>query len=297
MNKRNGTGPIAESELILNPDGSIYHINLKPEHVGDIIITGGDPNRIAVISKYFDTVDFKTSKREFVTHCGTLNGKRITAISTGIGTDNIDIVFNEIDALVNIDLETKTVKKELKSLLFFRMGTSGGLQPDLDVDSVVVSSHGIGLDNLMLNYQRENNPEESAILNAFINQMDLAQEPLNPYIASGSESLLHSFGNKFHKGITVTCSGFYGPQGRRLRLEPSLPHLIDRLPEFSYGDHRITNFEMETSGIYGLGELLGHQCLSINTVIANRVNRKFSNDPYQAVESMIENSLEVIAGL
>lgn len=285
---------IPASELVLNPDGSIFHLALHPEEIGDLIITAGDPDRVAAISKHFDRIELKRQKREFVTHTGELNGHRITAISTGIGTDNIDIVLNELDALVNIDLKNRTVKATPTSLSIIRMGTSGGLQAELGVDSMVLSTHGMGLDNLLHYYQRPGDDQMEDLENAFIEQMGLKDQPIRPYAAAGSSKLREKFGEDIYAGITVTCSGFYGPQGRQLRLTPEYATLLDKLPQFSHKGHSITNFEMETSGIYGLGGLLGHECLSINTIIANRVTQEFSKDPHAAVEKMIEQALAVL---
>ena len=288
------SGPIPASELVLNPDGSVYHLNLRPEHLGDLIITAGDPGRIASISKHFDRIEFRSEKREFVAHTGSIGRKRITALSTGIGTDNIDIVLSELDALANIDLETRTIRPQPKALTIVRMGTSGGLQADLGVDTVVVSSHGIGLDNLMHYYTWTPSDEERALGDAFSAHGRLTETAIRPYVAAADGGLLERFSAHFKSGITVTCSGFYGPQGRALRGRPAFPHLLDSLPAFRFGSHRITNFEMETSGIYGMGRLLGHRCLSVNTIVANRVEQRFSSDPHRAVERMIEQALEIL---
>jgi uridine phosphorylase len=288
---------LTDSELILNPDGSIYHLNLRPENIGDIVLMGGDPNRVPVISSRLDAIEFKTSKREFVTHTGRLGDKRITVISTGIGTDNIDIVLNELDALVNIDLETRQIKEKKKNLTIIRLGTSGGLQPDIQEDDIVVSSHGLGLDNLMHYYARGNKNEETEMTQSFLKQMGISNENIRPYIAAGSSKYFPIFKKHFKHGITVTCSGFYGPQGRKLRLQPALPELVNKLHTFDFNGNRITNFEMETSGIYGLGQLLGHHCISLNTIIANRVTGRFSQDPYKAIENMIDKAMEIIAEL
>lgn len=285
--------PFAASELVLNNDGSVYHLALHPDEIGEIIITGGDPNRVAAISRHFDRIDVQRQKREFVTHTGELNGKRITALSTGIGTDNIDIVFNELDALANIDLKSRMPKSTIKPLTIVRLGTSGGLQPELDVDSIIVSSHGLGLDNLMHFYQWKPAPEEGALQLAFREHMQWHNAPITPYVIGASGHLLEKF-KDFPQGITVTCSGFYGPQGRQLRGSAAYPDLLDKLPSFSANGHRITNFEMETSGIYGMGRLLGHRCLSVNTIIANRANQTFSKDPHSAVERMIEIALKTL---
>lgn len=288
---------IAESELILNERGALYHVNLRPEELADMIITVGDPGRVPQVSKFFDNIEIKQQHREFVTHTGTIGKKRLTVISTGIGPDNIDIVLNELDALVNINLETRTVKKEHKALSIVRMGTCGSLQADIKVDDIVAGTHGIGLDNLLWYYRLEPNEEELQILQQFITQTQLNSEVVAPYISTASVSLLKHFVKGYQHGITVTCPGFYGPQGRVLRLGLRQPNLVDYLTKFSFGSHRIANFEMETSAIYGLSRLLGHQCLSLNTVVANRVTKTFSTDGTAAVNNMISKSLEILSAI
>lgn len=288
---------IAESELILNSRGAIYHLDVRPEELATNIITVGDPDRVREVSKHFDSVEITRSHREFVTHTGRLGGKRITVVSTGIGTDNIDIVLNELDALVNIDLESRTIKNEHTSLNIIRLGTTGSLQEDVAIDELVASTHGIGIDNLMNFYRLEPNDEENNLLQQFISHTQLSARLAQPYISAGSIHLMKHFVDGFHQGITVTCPGFYGPQGRILRLGLRQPDLIDTLTSFNYGGHRITNFEMETAGIYGLGKLLGHQCLSLSVIVANRINKTFSKDGSKAVENLIIKSLEVISGL
>lgn len=284
---------IAESELIINNRGGIYHLDLRPEEMASNVITVGDPGRVEKISKHFDKVEVKREHREFVTHTGTIGGKRISVMSTGIGPDNIDIVLNEIDALVNIDFETRTINPELKQLNIIRIGTSGSLQADIPIDSFVAGTHGLGLDNLMNFYKWEHNDEEKELIQAFVTQTQLHSQ-FNPYIAGASMNLLKHFTDGYHHGITVTCPGFYGPQGRILRLPISNPHLIDRLSDFSYGENRISNFEMESSAIYGLGRALGHNCLALNAIIANRVNKNFSKDANSLVEKLIVKSLEIM---
>ena len=284
---------IAESELIINNRGGIYHLDLRPEEMASNVITVGDPGRVEKISKHFDKVEVKREHREFVTHTGTIGGKRISVMSTGIGPDNIDIVLNEIDALVNIDFETRTINSELKQLNIIRIGTSGSLQADIPIDSFVAGTHGLGLDNLMNFYKWEHNDEEKELIQAFVTQTQLHSQ-FNPYIAGASMNLLKHFTDGYHHGITVTCPGFYGPQGRILRLPISNPHLIDRLSDFSYGENRISNFEMESSAIYGLGRALGHNCLALNAIIANRVNKNFSKDANSLVEKLIVKSLEIM---
>lgn len=286
---------IAESEMIINDSGAIYHLNARPGEIAANVITVGDPDRVKEVSKHFDSVEFKTAHREFVTHTGFLGKKRISVVSTGIGTDNIDIVMNELDALMNIDFETRTIKNDLTSLNIIRIGTSGSLQKDIPVDSYVASSHGLGIDNLMNYYITENNDEEIQILQSFITQTQLNPKLAYPYISCAAMSLMRHFVDGFHSGITVTCPGFYGPQGRVLRLGLSNPQLIDRLTDFSFGNHRITNFEMETAGIYGLGKALHHNCISLSAIVANRVDKIFSKDGNAAVENLIMKTLETIS--
>lgn len=285
---------IAESELIINSRGAIYHLDLRPEELASNVITVGDPDRVEKISKHFDKIEVKRQHREFITHTGTIGNKRISVMSTGIGPDNIDIVLNEVDALVNIDFETRTINPELKQLNIIRIGTSGSLQADIPIDSFVAGTHGLGLDNLMNFYKWEHNDQEKELIQAFVTQTQLHSQ-FNPYIAGASMKLLKHFTDGYHQGITVTCPGFYGPQGRVLRLPISNPHLIDRLSDFSYGEHRISNFEMESSAIYGLGRVLGHNCLALNAIIANRVNKDFSKDAQGLVEKLIIKSLEIMA--
>lgn len=285
---------IGASELIITPRNTIYHLDLCPEQLADTVITVGDQDRVPLVSQYFDSIEHKAQHREFVTHTGFVGKKRISVVSTGIGPDNIDIVLNELDALANIDFGTRTVKEEKRSLNIVRLGTSGSLQADVPVDSFVVSSFAIGLDNLMHYYVHNNNAEERFILSEFTTHTSLTGKGLAPYIAEGAISLRKHFTQGFHTGITVTCPGFYGPQGRVLRGAIAYPHLIDALGTFTSRDNRITNFEMETSAIYGLGKLLGHYCLSISAIVANRVQKTFSTDANAAVYNMIRSALEII---
>lgn len=284
---------IAESELIINNRGAIYHIDLKPDELANTIITVGDPDRVAVVSKHFDSVEVKRQHREFISHTGYIGKKRITVISTGIGPDNIDIVVNELDALKNIDIDNRTIKADHTPLTIIRLGTSGALQADIPVDSLVAGTHGLGLDNLLNFYRLESNTEEQQMLQQFIAHTQLTGN-IQPYLVAGSSHILKHFVNGFHQGITVTCPGFYGPQGRILRLGISNPSLVDNLTSFRFGSHRISNFEMETSAIYGLGKLLGHHCLSINVIVANRVRKEFSKDGAAAVEKLIGTCLGII---
>jgi uridine phosphorylase len=285
---------IGESELILNPRGSIYHIDLKREEMADTIITVGDPDRVGIVSSFFDNIEFKTQHREFVTHTGYVGKKRLTVISSGIGPDNIDIVMNELDAVANINFETRQINDTHSPLTIFRMGTSGSLQADVPVDSLVVGSHGIGLDNVLHYYNWENSAHEQQLENEFNNYTGLYKGPIRPYAVQGSTSLLQHFNEGYHKGITVTCPGFYAPQGRVVRAPLRFEQLVNQLNTFTFEQTRITNFEMETSAIYGLGKVFGHQCLSINTIVANRQTKTFAKDAKSSVLNMISKTLEII---
>ena len=286
---------IAESELIINARGAIYHLDLRPEELANNIITVGDPDRVDEVSKYFDKVEVKQQHREFVSHTGRLGNKRVTVVSTGIGTDNIDIVLNELDALVNINFDTRQINEQLKTLNIIRIGTSGSLQGDIPVDSFVVSTHGLGLDNLLNYYRLEHNEQEKQLLHSFITHTQLHTGVCHPYISGAGAHLLKDFVEGFHHGITVTCPGFYGPQGRILRLGIRNPELIDRLTQFNFGQHRISNFEMETAGIYGLGKLLGHHCISLSAIVANRIQKQFSKDSYKTIDQLIRKTLEIVS--
>ncbi|MEN9571317.1 MAG: hypothetical protein RL172_2548 [Bacteroidota bacterium] len=285
---------IANSELIINSRGAIYHLDLRPEELAPTVILVGDPDRVKKVSHYFDRIEHRLQHREFITHTGYIGNQRLSVVSTGIGPDNIDIALNELDALVNIDFETRTVKPNSTALNIIRFGTSGALQADIAVDELVASTHGLGLDNLLNYYGYTKTPEEEALVNAFTAQTGLQASITIPYVSKGSEALLNKFPDSYFKGITVTCPGFYGPQGRILRLPLAAPGLINKLTSFSHQNHRITNFEMETSAIFGLGKLLGHQCMSINTIVANRVLQQFSKNSDAAVENMIKKSLEYL---
>jgi len=288
---------IAESELIINNRGAVYHLDVRPDELAHTIITVGDPDRVGAVSKHFDKIESTHQHREFVTHTGYIGNKRLSVVSTGIGTDNIDIVLNELDALVNIDFETRLVKPKLTSLQIIRLGTSGALQEAIPVDSFVVSSHGLGLDNLMNYYAFENTTAEKQLLQSFRGQVFLQPGGANPCLFEASASLQSLFTDGFHTGITVTCPGFYAPQGRVLRGTLSNPNLIDNLTSFNYEHHRITNFEMETSAIYGMGRVLGHECLSISAIVANRIRKEFSKDGGAAVAALIEKGLGIIAAI
>ncbi len=284
--------PIKESELILNPDGSVYHLNLKPEHIANTILFVGDQNRVEKITQYFDTIEFSTQKREFKTQTGTYKGKRISVISTGIGPDNIDIVINELDALVNIDLETRTPKEKLTSLEIIRVGTSGSLQNDIPVDSFVLSTHGLDL-NGMLHFYQIDKITNPSLENEFIEFTNWNSQKARPLIIENDKGLEEKMESEHtYKGITATAGGFYGPQGRVLRLPIEDPKLNQKIDSFSSNGHRISNLEMETSAIYGLSKLLGHRALSLNAIIANRANGTFSKDPSSIVDQLIKYTLE-----
>ena len=285
---------IAESELILNQDGSVYHLNLRPEHISDTIIFVGDPDRVEKITAHFDSVEFTIRKREFKTQTGTYKGKRLTVISTGIGPDNIDIVLNELDALVNIDLEKRTVKEQLRSLKIIRIGTSGSLQREIPVGSFLASSFALDLSGMLHSYHTETItlPE---IEEAFIAHTRWSIYKSRPLVISAGKKLLEYFGEKeVHRGFTATAGGFYGPQGRVLRLPLQDPELNNKMHSFSHLGLKVTNLEMETSAIYGLCALLGHEAVSLNAIIANRADGTFAPDPKQLVEDLIGYALEKI---
>lgn len=282
---------LVESELILNSDGSIYHLNLLPDDIADTILLVGDPDRVEEVSRYFDKIEIRKQKREFITHTGFIGNKRLTCISTGIGTDNIDIVLTELDALVNIDLSSRNIKSQLTSLNIIRIGTCGSLQKDIEVDSLLVSEYGIGLDGLLGFYNFETSPEDEKFLEPII--PIVKNLGIHPVIAKGSDILLNGIAKDLRKGVTLTNCGFYGPQGRSVRISPKDKNYIDELSAIELpGGRKFTNMEMETSGIYGMSKLLGHQALSCNAILANRVTGTFSKDPHQATDKLIKYILE-----
>ena len=283
---------IKESELILNPDGSIYHLNLKPEDISDTILFVGDQDRVEKITKHFDTIEFSTQKREFKTQTGTYKGKRISVISTGIGPDNIDIVLNELDALINIDFKTRTIKEKLNSLNIIRIGTSGSLQSDIPVDSFLIGTHGLDLNGMLHFYELEDICNHE-IENAFMNHTHWNSNKARPIVISNSLELERIFESKqTYKGVTGTAGGFYGPQGRVLRLAIQDSELNNKMNSFLYNGFRISNLEMETATIYGLSKLLGHNAVSLNAIIANRANGTFSKNPAKTIESLILYTLD-----
>lgn len=281
------------SELILNADGSIYHISLLPEQLARKVILVGDPKRVPVVSKYFDSIEYRGENREIVTHTGYIGNVPLTVMSTGMGPDNIDIVMNELDALVNIDLKTRTVKEQHASLEIIRLGTSGSLQADIPVDSFALGTHGLGMDGL-LHFYRHGAVDDAEMAMAFIAQTDWPKAFPEPYVVKGSGSLAEKIGEGLHHGITITAPGFYGPQGRALRLPPAYPGLNDRITAFRYQGQRIINFEMETSALYALGKMMGHETITVCTVLANRVADTYSKDPKKTITGLVELLLERI---
>jgi uridine phosphorylase len=273
---------LTASELILNPDGSLYHIHLRPEHLAKKIILVGDPQRVPMVSAFFDKIDFMFENREIVTHTGYLNKERLTVMSTGMGPDNIDIVLNELDALVNVDLITRTIKPKHTSLDIVRLGTSGAMQADIPVDSFGLSTHGLGMDGL-LHFYAHRYVCDRKMTEAFRKHTRWPKKLPSPYAVKASGILREKLGEGFIHGITITAPGFYGPQGREVRLKTAYPKLNQRISTFRYKDQRIINFEMETSALYALGKMLGHNTLTVCAIIANRMTEKYSRNPKEAV--------------
>ena len=281
-----------ESELILNSKGKIYHLSAAVGEIAENIILVGDPGRVKNISKYFDKIDTKLSNREIVTHTGIFNNKRLSVISTGMGPDNIDIVINELDALFNIDFKSRKEKKEKISLNIIRIGTSGALQKEIPVESFVLSTYGLGIDGLLNFYKCKEDICEKNFERDFIKHTSWSNDLSKPYLVSCSDKLKKKFGKEFIHGITITAAGFYGPQGRALRLKPAYPELIDTYSTFVYNNQKITNFEMETSALYGLSKALGHNALTVCLIIANRLTKKFCKDYHKPMEKLIVTALE-----
>ncbi len=284
-----------ESELVLNADGSIYHLKLRPEHLADTVIVVGDQGRVPIISQHFEKVEHKIQSREFLTHTGYFNKKRISVTSTGIGTDNIDIVLNELDAVVNIDLEKRVPKDEHKTLDIIRLGTSGALQPDIPVDTMVASAFGLGFDGLMHFYNYEKALSEENMADAFVKHTNWSKLLPYPYIFAASGSLLNKLAGELTQGITATANGFYGPQGRELRIPLAFPEMNDQIENFSFKGQKITNFEMETSALFGLGKVLGHNTITVCNIIANRARKEYSKDVKKSIDQMIRYMLEKIS--
>lgn len=277
---------IPESELILNPDGSIYHLNLLPEDLADTVFLVGDPDRVQEVSRYFDKIELKKQKREFVTHTGTIDNKRFTVLSTGIGTDNIDIVLNELDALIQVNLKTREILKNPLKLNLIRIGTSGALQKNIPVDSILISEAAIGLDNLVWFYD---------LLPDFDFRdkgIELGLDFIWPYLMEASPELNNKFSQSISRGLTATCSGFYAPQGRQLRRPIKQPQFINKLANVNFGDRRVSNFEMETAAILALSKHFGFNAIAVNAIVANRVSHQFSRDPHKVVDQTIRTVLE-----
>lgn len=286
----------SEADLILNADGSVYHLGLLPGQLAKTILTVGDPDRVSQVAAQFDHLEFKTQKREIRSCTGTYKGQRLSVISTGMGTDNIDIVFNEIDALFNIDLQARTPKAEHTQLQFIRLGTSGAIQADIPLGSLLLATAAVGVDALGAFYPQSTQklPWEMAVQEYFKKYFPTVV----PYTAAAAPSLLNAFKSEsFDKGITVTHPGFYGPQGRQARIPIAYPHWIALLQAFQAEGVRLTNFDMETAGIYALASMMGHQALSVNAILANRVTGDFVADPNQVVDEMIHRVLDVCTGL
>lgn len=281
----------SEADLILNDDGSIYHLSLKPKNIADNIIVVGDPGRVHRVSKHFDKIDFEINKREFITHTGTYKNKPVTVMSTGMGVDNIEIVMIELDALFNVDLKTRTVKPERKSFNIIRIGTSGAIQADLNVGSEVMSEYGIGLDNIIQYYQLDQTEFEIEIGRKI---QQALQMPITPYVVKGSDTLIEKLGKDLIPGNTVTSPGFYAPQGRYLRIPVTNPKFLDQITFFNHKGFWLTNFEMETSMLYAMARMLGHEALSINAILGNRVQGTFTKKPYETIDSIILKVLDRI---
>ena len=284
---------ISETDLIINNDGSVYHLHLKPEHIADQLIVVGDPERVPLVSQYFDSIDLKIHKREFVTHTGFIGKKRITVISSGIGTDNVEILMNELDALANINLKTRKLNPTHKSLDIIRIGTSGSVQADIPINSIVVSKNAIGIDGLNDFYKFEQSNFESDNCHRL---KDLLGSNTLPYQSKGSEKLIAKFENtvetKFHSGTTLTCPGFYAPQGRTLNYKSKIPEFLNKISAFKIQDTTISNLEMETAGYYMFSQILGHHCLSISAILANRILNRFSQNPEKQIDNLIKLVLD-----
>lgn len=285
--------PIPASQLVLNSEGAVYHLNLHPDQLADDVLLVGDPGRVELVASFFDKIEVERQNRELVTRTGYFNGKRITVLSTGMGTDNLDIVMNELDTLANIDLKTRIPKEEHRTLNLIRLGTCGALQPDIEVeDSYVATRYAIGLDGLIYFYENNREVNEIAMRDAFIEQMDYPKDLPLPYVVGCSNELFDRLAQGYYQGVTATAPGFYGPQGRTLRMRLTYPELNRKIESFSYQGWRVCNFEMESSALYGLGKMMGHNCLTICVAIANRVTEKFATDYHPYVKKLVLNTLE-----
>lgn len=285
---------IPDSELIINPDGSIYHLHLRPEQIAETIITVGDPGRVPLVSKYFDQIEHQAQHREFITHTGKIGNKRLTVLSTGIGTDNIDIALNELDALANIDFNTRLPRTATRRLDIIRLGTSGALAREIEMDSIVLSGAAIGIDNLLHFYNRQPEEAELALAQAFNQHISRLLPEIKAYAALAHDRLLKQFSGIGESGVTLTAPGFYAPQGRQLRSVNKLPEFLPAIGSFTFEGHPILNLEMETSAIFALGKHLGHRCLSVNAILAHRLNGTFSADPAKTIEKMIRLAIDIL---
>jgi uridine phosphorylase len=279
----------SETDLILNPDGSVYHLNLKPRHISDLVITVGDPGRVHRVTQHFDKVTFEMNKREFITHVGEYKKRKITVISTGMGTDNVEILMTELDALVNIDLKKREPKSRKRKLKIVRIGTSASIQEDLRLGTHLLSEYAVGLDPLMQFYNLEQSSFENRVTHKLKEELHL---PFDPYCVQASSELIDHFGDVMRNGTTVTCHGFYAPQGRSIRIPIKYPNIIDQFNYFHLDDLWLTNLEMETAGYYALARLLGHDIISVNAIIANRIRNKFSKNPNKVIDSLIKKVLD-----
>lgn len=288
--------PFKPSELIINKNGSIFHLCLKPDHISDIIILVGDPNRVEMVSRYFDKIEIKIQNREFITHTGYFKKNKLTVISTGIGIDNIDIVLNELDALANIDLKNRTQKKEHTTLRLIRIGTSGAIQMNIPLNSVIISKMAVGFDGLLNFYANRNKVCNLEIEQAFIRHTNWSKLLPSPYFVYSSDQLFNQLGKNINSGITVSAPGFYGPQGRIIRLPVFDPDLNKKLENFDYQGLKITNYEMESSALFGLSKLLGHEAVTLCAIIANRAIKTYNPDYNEIMEKLILNTLEQLTG-
>lgn len=280
---------ISPTDLIINEDGSVYHLNLKPSQITDSIIVVGDPGRVHRISRHFEKIEFEMNKREFITHVGKYKGKSLTVMSTGMGTDNVEIVMMELDALANIDLKTREPKSRKKKLNIIRVGTSGSIQEDIRIGTHICAEHGVGIDSLMNFYPLRMEEKEQMVADKLQQETGL---PYPLYCVRGSEDLIALFADNTVLGNTVTAPGFYAPQGRSLRLESKYPHIIDQLNYFHVDDFWLTNMEMETAAYYAFGRMLGHEVISLNAILANRIKNRFTKDPNRIVDSLIKKVLD-----
>jgi len=285
------------AELILNKDGSIYHLHCLPEHIADTVITVGDPERVAKVSQYFDVIEYKSHHREFIIHTGKLKHKPLTVLSTGMGPDNIEIVMNELDALANIDLVSREIKSQIKSLDIIRIGTTGCIVDDIPLNAFLMNQAAIGFDTMLHFYQYQQTENEKKLLTDLVHAIGLDSIGVQPYMATADYHLLELFaGSDIYQGITITCNGFYAPQGRRLRGKLALPNMVTALSSYDFGNTPITNLEMETAAIYGLGGMFGHRCCSLNAVVAQRKQMAFSEQIEKTIDRLIRYVLEKLCG-